>query len=539
MINVLNSVSNLEAISLAVSITVIVLLVVAFGALFYLYYRYYGKCIDKKVEDTYITKEVILENKKYFVKTEETVNDGKTTIEYKKENITKLSTSIQEGRKSANIIKIIANTILIIVYAVFLGFMGFAIYVRASGQLFMINDTACLIIKSGSMSEINEDNKDLIENNIDNQIQTYALIGIEKAQQEDIKLYDIVAFKDPEGNIIVHRIIHIHEEDGKTLYTTRGDANKGSAGYEIDLEYEDFIGKYNGFQNVGLGLFIYYMQSGIGMITISLALVLIGFYDVLDIYLGKKITLRKDEIIVKLENEIDYAILNEKEIHYLDWAKTKDSETYEFDDLTKVEEAKEETIVEEQVEETTEEAVENVEEAKESNEDVQKENKSHLFTSTGEPRKTKDYERISFSERFLTIDEELQDRYNALKSEIISYGVKSRISATGDTYRLHKKTYCKIAISGKNLKLYLALDYNDYKDTTYPVKDVGNKGVYADIPVVLKVRSDLSLKRAKELIKDCMIKDNLTQKEVVEFDHYNELKTKILNNIQDDVEDDD
>ncbi len=539
MINVLNSVSNLEAISLAVSITVIVLLVVAFGALFYLYYRYYGKCIDKKVEDTYITKEVILENKKYFVKTEETVNDGKTTIEYKKENITKLSTSIQEGRKSANIIKIIANTILIIVYAVFLGFMGFAIYVRASGQLFMINDTACLIIKSGSMSEINEDNKDLIENNIDNQIQTYALIGIEKAQQEDIKLYDIVAFKDPEGNIIVHRIIHIHEEDGKTLYTTRGDANKGSAGYEIDLEYEDFIGKYNGFQNVGLGLFIYYMQSGIGMITISLALVLIGFYDVLDIYLGKKITLRKDEIIVKLENEIDYAILNEKEIHYLDWAKTKDSETYEFDDLTKVEEAKEETIVEEQVEETTEEAVENVEEAKESNEDAQKENKSHLFTSTGEPRKTKDYERISFSERFLTIDEELQDRYNALKAEIISYGVKSRISATGDTYRLHKKTYCKIAISGKNLKLYLALDYNDYKDTTYPVKDVGNKGVYADIPVVLKVRSDLSLKRAKELIKDCMIKDNLTQKEVVEFDHYNELKTKILNNIQDDVEDDD
>lgn len=538
MMNVLNSVSNLEAISLAVSITVIVLLVVAFGALFYLYYKYYGKCIDKKVEDTYITKEVILENKKYFSKTEETVNDGKTTIEYKKENTKKLSVNIQEGKKSANIIKIIANTVLIIVYAIFLGFMGFAIYVRASGQLFMMSDTAYLIIKSGSMSEINEANQDLIDKNIDNQIQTYALIGIEKVEESDIKLYDIMAFKDPDGNIIVHRIVHIHEENGQILYTTQGDANKGSAGYEINLSYEDFIGRYNGFQNVGLGLFIYYMQSGIGMITISLALVLIGFYDVLDIYLGKKISLRKNEIIVKLENEIDYAILNEKEIHYLDWAKSKDNETYELIDLNKVNEAKDEKTIEEQVEELDKKAADQAEEAKDNDDDILEENKSHLFTSTGEPRKTKEYERISFSERFLTIDKELQTKYNALKSEIISYGVKSRISATGDTYRLHKKTYCKIAISGKNLKLYLALDYNDYKDTTYPIKDVGNKGVYADIPVVLKVRSDLSLKRAKELIKDCMSKDDLIQKEVVDFDHYSELKTKILNHIQDDVEDD-
>lgn len=538
MMNVLNSVSNLEAISLAVSITVIVLLVVAFGALFYLYYKYYGKCIDKKVEDTYITKEVILENKKYFSKTEETINDGKTTIEYKKENTKKLSVNIQEGKKSANIIKIIANTVLIIVYAIFLGFMGFAIYVRASGQLFMMSDTAYLIIKSGSMSEINEANQDLIDKNIDNQIQTYALIGIEKVEESDIKLYDIMAFKDPDGNIIVHRIVHIHEENGQILYTTQGDANKGSAGYEINLSYEDFIGRYNGFQNVGLGLFVYYMQSGIGMITISLALVLIGFYDVLDIYLGKKISLRKNEIIVKLENEIDYAILNEKEIHYLDWAKSKDNETYELIDLNKVNEAKDEKTIKEQVEELDKKAADQAEEAKDNDDDILEENKSHLFTSTGEPRKTKEYERISFSERFLTIDKELQTKYNALKSEIISYGVKSRISATGDTYRLHKKTYCKIAISGKNLKLYLALDYNDYKDTTYPIKDVGNKGVYADIPVVLKVRSDLSLKRAKELIKDCMSKDDLIQKEVVDFDHYSELKTKILNHIQDDVEDD-
>ena len=55
-------------------------------------------------------------------------------------------------------------------------------------------------------------------------------------------------------------------------------------------------------------------------------------------------------------------------------------------------------------------------------------------------------------------EKEMKANYNELKSEVLSYGVKSRVSNTGDTFRLHTKTYLKITIAGKSLKLYFALD---------------------------------------------------------------------------------
>ena len=99
------------------------------------------------------------------------------------------------------------------------------------------------------------------------------------------------------------------------------------------------------------------------------------------------------------------------------------------------------------------------------------------------------YERIPFRTRMLKADKEMKNNYNELKSEIMSYGVKSRVSNSGDTFRLHTKTYLKITIAGKSLKLYYALDPKDYEKTTLPVQDAGHKGIYKDIPLVFKVKS--------------------------------------------------
>lgn len=132
--------------------------------------------------------------------------------------------------------------------------------------------------------------------------------------------------------------------------------------------------------------------------------------------------------------------------------------------------------------------------------------------------------RVPFAERLLTADEDLKDNYNELKAVALSYGLKSRISNSGDTFRLHTKTYLKIAVAGKGLKLYLALDPNDYRNTPIPVKDVGAKNVYKDIPLCFKVKSGLSLKRAKQLIDDVAKKDNLEQKEVTPYDYVAQLR---------------
>ena len=122
--------------------------------------------------------------------------------------------------------------------------------------------------------------------------------------------------------------------------------------------------------------------------------------------------------------------------------------------------------------------------------------------------------RIPFQERMSVADPLLLSHYDELKNYILSFQVKSRISNAGDIFRLHKEEYVKIAIAGKGLKLYMALNPEDYKDGPIPVDDASDKKMYKDIPLVFKVKSELSVKRAKKLIDDLMAKKGLPQKEI-------------------------
>ena len=133
--------------------------------------------------------------------------------------------------------------------------------------------------------------------------------------------------------------------------------------------------------------------------------------------------------------------------------------------------------------------------------------------------------RIPFANRLLSLDDDIKEYYNLLKEEALSYGLKSRLSISGDTFRLHTKTYLKIAVAGKGLKLYMALDPSAYKDSSIPVKDAGTKNLYRDIPLVFKVKSPLSLRRAKTLIKDVCEKDGLKQAEITPYDYVAQLSS--------------
>ena len=131
--------------------------------------------------------------------------------------------------------------------------------------------------------------------------------------------------------------------------------------------------------------------------------------------------------------------------------------------------------------------------------------------------------RIPFEERLLSSEKDLQDNYNELKNEIMAYGVHSRVSNSGDTFRLHRKTFIKLTIAGKSLKLYFALDPADYQSTTFPVQDASEKNIYAEIPLVFKVKSGLSMKRCKQLIFDVMSKNDLVQGEIGKVNWVNEI----------------
>ena len=155
-----------------------------------------------------------------------------------------------------------------------------------------------------------------------------------------------------------------------------------------------------------------------------------------------------------------------------------------------------------------------------------------------EPAPAKEYERIPFEERITSADDEMKDHYNELKNEILAYGVKSRVSNSGDTFRLHRKTYIKLTIAGNSLKLYFALNPEDYKDTTIPVADAGHKNIYADIPLVFKVKSGLSMKRCKQLIADVMAPDGLEQGEVGKVNWVKEIAAEMKEGKKAEPEDD-
>ena len=132
--------------------------------------------------------------------------------------------------------------------------------------------------------------------------------------------------------------------------------------------------------------------------------------------------------------------------------------------------------------------------------------------------------RQPFFMRIITAETETKVNYNELKNEILSYGVKARLSRGGETFRLKDKRYVKIYLVGKTLKVYLALSPEDYKDSTIPVEDVGHRPNYAEMPLLFKVRSGLSVRRCKELIKAAMEKDGLTQGEVKDTNWVDELR---------------
>lgn len=137
-----------------------------------------------------------------------------------------------------------------------------------------------------------------------------------------------------------------------------------------------------------------------------------------------------------------------------------------------------------------------------------------VIVAAGEEEKAAPvFERISFAERLDRSEDILKDEYKEIKKYALSYGIKSRVTSTGDTFRLHTVKYLKMIVAGKKLKLYFKLDPKKYLDSTIPVEDVSSKELYKETPLAFKVRSPLSVKRAKMLIDDMMKEAGFTKGE--------------------------
>ena len=110
----------------------------------------------------------------------------------------------------------------------------------------------------------------------------------------------------------------------------------------------------------------------------------------------------------------------------------------------------------------------------------------------------------SYTAKIIQGDEKLKEYYNELKNELLRYKVKNRISWHYETFKKGRKLLARLAVRGKTLGLYLALDPKEYEDSEYKVDDVSKVAKNADVPLLYKMKNDRRCRYAKELIEEVM-----------------------------------
>ncbi len=138
----------------------------------------------------------------------------------------------------------------------------------------------------------------------------------------------------------------------------------------------------------------------------------------------------------------------------------------------------------------------------------------------------------SFVARLIQAPDSTKRYYSALKNELLSYRlVKSRISWRYDTYNLGRLQLVRMAVRGKNLFLYLALEPTEYPYTIYHQVDKRSSRDFRKVPMRICVKSDLGLRRAIGLIGEVMGGADIVKKACDPIDYaawYGYLDTEAL-----------
>lgn len=298
--------AKLQSIAFVVSMIVIIGVAITFSILFILYAKYKIANIKNGHEDKDVEKELRRKYKKIIEgQTKKNIVEEEAFKYRLFQKLDTVETYVLVGDPANNKQKVVDKPLTIyetiacskekdkkyqlvlnIVFGIFYFALGallvLSMVFKMMGQTLFFGNTTLYTVQTGSMEKANEANTYLKENNLTDQLEQYSLIGINKVESDDeLELYDIVAYKH-EDTVYIHRIIRKYQNtsSGVTYYTLRGDANTQSLSFELTLTKNDIIGKYNGFQNYGLGLTLIYLQSNIGIIAVCSALLFLIVYNV-------------------------------------------------------------------------------------------------------------------------------------------------------------------------------------------------------------------------------------------------------------------
>ena len=112
---------------------------------------------------------------------------------------------------------------------------------------------------------------------------------------------------------------------------------------------------------------------------------------------------------------------------------------------------------------------------------------------------------VSFRAKLTSLSDEAKGFYRELKDEFLTYkGVKTRISWKAEGVRKGRETVARFAVRENTLCIFLALDPDAYADSKYVFESVKDIKAYEAVPMLIRVKSDLSCRKVKELISEIM-----------------------------------
>ncbi len=207
--------------------------------------------------------------------------------------------NIENSKKIRKVINIVKRVFYGILLAVLIPSLFISVYSKVADGIAMVSGYGVIAVASGSMSEKNEANPYL--ETLDNQFDTYDMIILQKVDSPaDLQLYDVIAFRNDKGVNIIHRIVGVKNTATGLRYVTRGDSN--NADDEYNPSFDDVLGEYSGKRIPLVGVFVMFLQSFSGIITVAAIIYCLIMIEIV----RNKIEAAREERLIFLQESIDF-----------------------------------------------------------------------------------------------------------------------------------------------------------------------------------------------------------------------------------------
>lgn len=230
---------------------------------------------------------------------------GKRDIELIDEALKERNPKVKKRKK---IFSVIRSAIFVLFLAIVIPVFVFSLVTRiANGR--PVLGKSFLVVASGSMSELNEKNPYYVQ--LDglekpNRFQKYDIIILDKVSTPtELKKFDIVAYRNPQGYTIIHRIVDIEGQGNDLKLTTCGDANEAEDGYHA--AFGDVVAVYRGVRAKGVGIFIMFLRSYSGIITVVALLYCLIMVDFVSRKMEKCEEARRKKLLEAIDGGEDAA----------------------------------------------------------------------------------------------------------------------------------------------------------------------------------------------------------------------------------------